>query len=153
MTGGLRMSKYDPLTKHLKAQRADRVPMTFAELEKVLGFPLPPSSRKHRAWWANDPQGHVNARAWRAAGYQSADVDLDALKLVFVKLNAVEPEKGQFVKSLEGDLVRFDHPLWGALAGIVTVMPGVDLTEPADPDWGLGVYSSFDAFENPAKDG
>jgi len=27
------------------------------------------------------------------------------------------------------------HPLFGAFAGLVTVAPGVDLTEPADPGW------------------
>jgi hypothetical protein len=28
------------------------------------------------------------------------------------------------------------HPLFGALKGLLIVMPGTDLTEPADPDWG-----------------
>jgi hypothetical protein len=28
------------------------------------------------------------------------------------------------------------HPALGALKGTVTIAPGVDLTEPADPDWG-----------------
>jgi hypothetical protein len=28
------------------------------------------------------------------------------------------------------------HPLFGALKGLVRVMPGTDLTEPADPAWG-----------------
>lgn len=27
------------------------------------------------------------------------------------------------------------HPLFGALKGITSIPPGVDLTEPADPDW------------------
>ena len=27
------------------------------------------------------------------------------------------------------------HPLFGALKGTVFIPPGVDLTEPADPDW------------------
>lgn len=31
-----------------------------------------------------------------------------------------------------------DHPLLGALKGYVQVMPGTDLTEPADPAWGDG---------------
>jgi hypothetical protein len=30
------------------------------------------------------------------------------------------------------------HPLFGALKGCVQVMPGTDLTEPADPAWGNG---------------
>jgi len=28
------------------------------------------------------------------------------------------------------------HPLFGALKGFTHIPPGVDLTEPADPDWG-----------------
>jgi len=30
------------------------------------------------------------------------------------------------------------HPLSGALKDITFIPPGVDLTEPADPDWGKG---------------
>jgi hypothetical protein len=29
------------------------------------------------------------------------------------------------------------QPLFGALKGTVFVLPGVDLTEPADPDWAI----------------
>ena len=28
------------------------------------------------------------------------------------------------------------HPAYGALKGMITLLPGVDYTEPADPDWG-----------------
>ncbi len=28
------------------------------------------------------------------------------------------------------------HPLFGALKGSVRIPPGIDLTVPADPDWG-----------------
>ena len=28
------------------------------------------------------------------------------------------------------------HPIFGALKDITRLVPGVDLTEPADPDWG-----------------
>jgi hypothetical protein len=27
------------------------------------------------------------------------------------------------------------HPLFGSLKGMIQVAPGVDLTEPADPEW------------------
>ena len=27
------------------------------------------------------------------------------------------------------------HPAWGALKGMIHILPGVDLTEPAFPDW------------------
>lgn len=113
------MPKYDPLTRHLSARQQAVVAMTFPELEAVLGFPLPPSARKHRAWWSNNPQNNVMTQAWLAAGYQSRDVDLAAERLLFEKLNVVEPE---------GALP--DHPLWGCLAGTVWIAPGVDITEP-----------------------
>jgi hypothetical protein len=35
------------------------------------------------------------------------------------------------------------HPLFGALEGVMSIQPGVDLTEPADPDWGK-VYEKLD---------
>jgi hypothetical protein len=128
------MSKYDPLTEHLKAARAARVPMTFAELERVLGFPLPPSSRKHRAWWANDPQGHVNAKAWRKAGYRAEDVDLEEATLEFVRLNEVGASGRRNGR----------HPLIGCMRGTITIAPGVDLTEPTMPEWDEMVVEKFD---------
>jgi hypothetical protein len=35
------MSKYEPLTQFLAAQRAQEVPMSFTEIERVLGFLCP----------------------------------------------------------------------------------------------------------------
>jgi hypothetical protein len=37
---------------------------------------------------------------------------------------------------------RCRHPLYGALKGYIRIMPGVDLTEPADPDWGNRVWGN-----------
>jgi hypothetical protein len=34
------------------------------------------------------------------------------------------------------DKKPYRHPAWGALAGMITLLPDVDLTEPSDPDWG-----------------
>ena len=42
------MSKYTPLTRHLAKRDLERIAMTFDQIEQLLGFPLPPSSRKHR---------------------------------------------------------------------------------------------------------
>jgi len=33
------------------------------------------------------------------------------------------------------------HPLFGCLKGTVQVAPGVDLTKPADPEWGDHVWA------------
>jgi hypothetical protein len=45
---------------------------------------------------------------------------------------------GKFPKTRRGKQVRPGkrHPLFGALKGVTFIPPGVDLTEPAEPDWG-----------------
>lgn len=110
------MSKYEPLTHHLTQRRQDEIPMQFAEIEQLLGFHLPPSSRKYRTWWSNNEDSSVITKAWLAAGYRTRDVDLAAEKLVFVKLNEAAP--------------IHDHPLFGATKGTLTIAPGTDLTAP-----------------------
>lgn len=134
------MSKYDPLTKHLTRQNAAEVSMTFTELEKVLGFTLPPSARKHRAWWSNNPDNNVMTKAWIEAGYNTADVEIEREKLAFQKLNAVT-ENLTAVSGFSEAEAAFEarprrHPLFGAWKGLVTIEEGYDLTQPADPDWG-----------------
>ena len=135
------MSKYAPLTQFLKSKPDTRLPLTFAELERLLGFPLPPSARKHRAWWANNPASHVNAAAWHQAGFQSEQVDLEAEKLVFVKLNALLPTGAPADPSHRNG---GRHPLIGCMAGTFTLMPGIDLTEPTEPDWTDQLLEKFD---------
>lgn len=79
------MSKYDPLQTYLSRQAQREAAMAFGEIERVLGFPLPPSARRHQAWWANNVGTHVNARAWRAAGWKTSRVDLASERVVFVR--------------------------------------------------------------------
>jgi hypothetical protein len=45
---------------------------------------------------------------------------------------------GKFPKNRRGKQIRPSerHPLFGALRDVTFIPPGVDLTEPADPDWG-----------------
>lgn len=128
------MTKYQPLTTHLAARGEPRIAMSFSEMERVLGFSLPRSAREYRPWWANSAHGHVQSRAWLDAGYQSEDVDLAAERLVFARLNAVEPAprpKGR-------------HPLIGCMKGTIVILPGTDLTEPTAPDWPDMTVEKFD---------
>ncbi len=71
-------AKYDPLRDYLAGQGGRSVVMTFKEIERVLKAALPQSARTHQAWWANEDvrdTGHVQCRAWQAAGYAtSADL-------------------------------------------------------------------------------
>ena len=44
-------SKYEALAAHLRTQGASPHPMSFVEIEDLIGTPLPASSRTHKAWW------------------------------------------------------------------------------------------------------
>lgn len=121
------MSKYEPLGEYLKTQRKDRVPMTFAEIERVTGVKLPASATKHRPWWSNNPDNSVMTKVWLDAGYESEQVDMQKRKLVFRRVRAP--------KGPGGEDEDFIHPAYGAMKGLIRIMPGVDITRPADPEW------------------
>ena len=127
-------SKYQPLTAHLRSQRASRVPMSFAEIERVVGTKLPPSAGSHRAWWSNNPTNNVMTRAWLEAGFQSEQVDLDGRRLVFRRVVTGAPSVGsEDSLHCEGAASSRKLGLFGWLRG--TVVSTGDLMEPADPDW------------------
>lgn len=133
------MSKYTPLADYLKRQGHERVPMTFAEIERVTGVKLPASATKHRPWWSNNPDNSVLTKVWLDAGFESEQVDMEKRKLVFRRVRA--PKAGG-----DGREEPF-HPAWGAMQGLIRIMPGVDITQPADPE--LADY--LDAKYGPEK--
>lgn len=85
------MSKYDPLRQHLARLVVDEAPLTFAELERVLGFALPASARRTAAWWANTEGTHVQAAAWRLAGWRTSRVDIAGESILFVRDGRLAP--------------------------------------------------------------
>lgn len=84
MTEGRHLGKYRALWEHLRKQDRDVVPMSFMQIETVLGFPLPASSRTHNAHWSGY-QGSAVARAIHDAGFRSSSVNLTAETVVFVR--------------------------------------------------------------------
>jgi len=79
-------SKYRPLLEYLANRTEPVVRMRFAAIERILGTTLPPSAHNHRPWWANEREGtHVHARAWLDAGRRTANVDLNAQTVEFVR--------------------------------------------------------------------
>ena len=71
------MGKYEPLTKFLDAKPRDQWAAKFAEIEEVLSFKLPPSARKHRAWWSNATKGNQSqSKGWIDAGWFVSAVDI-----------------------------------------------------------------------------
>jgi hypothetical protein len=75
------MSKYRPLSEHLAARTGNAWSASFAEVEAVLGFPLPKAARAGRAWWADDP-AKSHSLAWTQQGWD-ADVDPAGERVVF----------------------------------------------------------------------
>ena len=137
------MTKYAPLESHLRDSGREDVPMTFKEIEHVIGAQLPPSAFKHRALWSNNPTNHVMTKSWLAAGYKTADVDMATGRVVFRKATPDEPPPensrgrpalGSDCASTDGRNSVFSH-VFGALKGAVTIAPGTDLTDPIGEDW------------------
>ena len=79
------MSIYAPLNRYLRSAVGDAVPMTFAEIEEVLGRGLPASARRYPAWWSNNVGTHVNAAAWRDAGWRTSQVSIPDERVTFVR--------------------------------------------------------------------
>jgi hypothetical protein len=133
------MAKYDGLGKFLSGQAASELPMTFKDVEDVLGTKLPASASDYPAWWANDVTSHVQAKAWLNAGYETQQVDVQARKLVFKYVGVPHPPRDGLDEPRHGFKHETKqprrHPLFGAMKGLLTIEPGYDLTQPAMPEW------------------
>ena len=130
------MSKYDRLGDHLRQQAGPEVPMSFAEIERVTGVPLPAKSQSYAAWWSNNPSNNVMTKVWLAAGFKTERVDLRGRRLVFRRAKALPVTGSDGIPrgSQTGRASR--HPALGGLKGLIQVVPGTDLTKPVDPTWG-----------------
>ena len=125
------MGKYARLGEFLRKQPTDEVPITFDRIEKITGAKLPRSAKLYRAWWSNNDRNSVMTREWLAAGFQSEQVDMEGGKLVFRRVRRRKvPGANETQMAMPSR-----HPLFGCLKGTVRIAPGVDLTEPADPEW------------------
>lgn len=86
--------KYRRLWEWLQRQTAEPVCTTFDGIEAVLGFPLPPSSRRHPPHWYGY-EGSAVARAIRDAGFRTRHVDLAAETVEFHRLGSDEGGRTQ----------------------------------------------------------
>jgi len=135
------MSKYDPLGQYLESRSDRRIAMSFAEIERIVGARLP-RSKMHRAWWSNNPSNNVMTRQWLSAGYQTEQVDIAGERLVFTRAgprsgvpNGSAPSARPTDSGQTGGGPARDR-LFGSMKGSLSVAEGVDLTRPAEPEWG-----------------
>ena len=61
-------SRYQRLADYLTAQPDDEVRLSFAQIEAIVGAPLPPSAYM-RSWWSSKGAKHLAAQPWRAVGW------------------------------------------------------------------------------------
>jgi hypothetical protein len=144
------MGKYARLREFLANHSFSEVPLTFAGVEKILQSRLPRSAAEHRAWWANETHGHVHAKAWLDAGYETVQVDMAAKKLVFRRLADSAKKSGTtgFRREPQPSLSSIEKQprrstLFGVLKGTFTIEPGYDLTQPSMPEWADALDETF----------
>lgn len=84
------MAKYDPLEIYLSGVRSETVRLTFAEMDGILGSPLPRSAYQYSAFWGNSTEGstHVWADAWQRAGWRVTGFNLDQRYVDFRRFRA-----------------------------------------------------------------
>ena len=125
-------SKYAPLSDYLASSGMVYVPMSFQDIENIIGGALPNSARKYPTWWHSRAANHVNAASWLNVGYKPTELDLKNQRVIFRKLSGSERVFGGTRGRRKQKLVAgnpFSH-IHGALRGSVRMAPGTDLTLP-----------------------
>ena len=80
--------EYQSLYRYLRDRYANRVVLTFAEIEDLLGFSLPPPARFEDGWWVAPVAGRsAQSNAWTLAG-RTAVASLAAQNVVFDRIDA-----------------------------------------------------------------
>jgi hypothetical protein len=83
--------QYLSLHKYLDDRYANRVVLTFGEIEDLLGFMLPDSARREMEWWTDavaDTRGANHSHSWTLAG-RTAKANLLAQTVVFDRTSLV----------------------------------------------------------------
>ncbi len=75
--------KFRRLAEYLRKSGQDKITLTYAEIEKILGFSLSPSAYTYRPYWGNaSPRSiekgtaHSIAISWANVGYKTVEVSL-----------------------------------------------------------------------------
>jgi len=126
------MGRYDPLRVFLENQPAERIPVSFGDIEKVLGAPLP-KSKRYPAWWSNNPSNNPMTKVWLAAGFVTERVNPDAGRLTFRRVRPKSDGGNEDAAPSNG--AEWLMNLRAKMAGSVQVQPGWDLTSPTGEVW------------------
>lgn len=101
-----RESKYAALTDWLQSlpRGNDEIRLSFEDVEQIIGGSLPDSAYEHRAWWANDSQGHPHSQLWLDAGWRTNYLNRTEQVVTFVRIRELEKAYIEFFSKLLAEL-------------------------------------------------
>lgn len=130
-------SRYAPLTLWLQQRslNQEKVSLSFKEIEEIIRDKLPPSARKHRAWWSNHLEFSPQAKQWWDAGWRVSTVNMNQETVVFTRIEGRKKAYIDFFSSLLAQLSS-ENPFpmrnpspdgegWVIIAGIPTNAPNI----------------------------
>lgn len=79
--------KYLPLEAWFgKQATTSEIQLSFAQVEEILGSPLPNSATKLQTWWTNkEPKIQSHRTAWTNNGWKVAEFNLEGKWVKFVR--------------------------------------------------------------------
>ena len=84
--------KYQLLADYLAVQDRDEITLTLAEIEQIVGIPLPPLASTRR-FWANSARGRGHpVYAWQSVGWRVATADMRHDRVTFRRDEPLLPE-------------------------------------------------------------
>jgi hypothetical protein len=83
LSGSMEPPVYRPLAVYLSAIQADEVQLSFEDIERILGRPLPRGA-SISAWWANT-RSTVQARAWLGVGWRASARRIAERLIIFTR--------------------------------------------------------------------
>ncbi len=95
-------AKYGRIVHYLDQRREEgvrEIVLSFAELEAIMGAPLPSAARNFRPWWSNSSQ---SPKPWQIAGFRSRAVHLGRQSVVFHRLPNELPAQSQPLETQAG---------------------------------------------------
>ena len=84
----MNLSKYAVLGQFLNSVSVREITLTFAEVEEILGFELPPSARRGKGFWINTVNDFVPpcGPGWVSVGWRVVSRDVEKEMVTFEKV-------------------------------------------------------------------
>lgn len=77
----------------------------------------------------------------KQAAYSAGSKRVQQSEPMFTKEQIIRRDGKRYVKSTRGEGLVELHPIFGCMEGTITIMPGVDLTEPMEFEWSGELYN------------